>query len=264
MVVSAKGFVFADKTSDDFNLLICEFEGTSVTDTSSGDVEFSLVSSPIQNKWFKSGNSTYTEAIKFGFSVAKKNFMPIDTYEYSSIARWLERKDDYKDFLLTRSDYDNIHFFSQLNVSPIEVNGDIMGINITGITNAPFGYAPLSVKTFDTDDGNEFTFIDLSDEIGYIYPDLEITIKNNCDLSITNLTENRTFVLRNCVANEIITINGSTLQINTTAISHNLYSDTNYQFLRIINDYDKRKNVFRISGDCIVKMTYRPIRKVVL
>ena len=41
-------------------------------------------------------------------------------------------------------------------------------------------------------------------------------------------------------------------------------NNTNYVFPRIINDYNKRKNVFKIEGDCTVKIKYRPIRKVVL
>ena len=62
--------------------------------------------------------------------------------------------------------------------------------------------------------------------------------------------------------NEIIKIEGKYLQISTTALSHKIYEDCNYIFPRIINDYDKRKNVFTIEGNCSLKMQYRPIRKV--
>lgn len=47
----------------------------------------------------------------------KQNFEPIDSYEYSAIARWLQRKDNYKEFTVTRLDYDTVHFNAQLNVS---------------------------------------------------------------------------------------------------------------------------------------------------
>lgn len=263
MNVSANGFVFAERTSDDFGLIICQFDDSSDSDGAS-QIEFSLINSPIQNKWYKSGNSNYTEALKFSFSVAKDNFSPIDAYEYSAIMRWLVRKDDFKDFMITRNDYDNIHFYAQLNASPIEIGGNIVGINIEGTTNAPFGFSALETYTFDTNDGNTFSFLDNSDEIGYIYPDLKITVRTAGDISILNKTENRTFTLKNCVANEIITIDGKTLQISTTAISHNIFNDSNYQYFRIVNDYDKRKNTIVISGDCSVEIKYRPIRKVVI
>ena len=62
--------------------------------------------------------------------------------------------------------------------------------------------------------------------------------------------------------NEIIKIEGKYLQISTTALSHKIYEDCNYIFPRIVNDYNKRKNVFTIEGICSLKMQYRPIRKV--
>ena len=48
----------------------------------------------------------------------------------------------------------------------------------------------------------------------------------------------------------------------TTNANRNLYEDTNYIYPRIANDYDNRKNVFRVQGNCTVTMKYRQIRKV--
>ena len=41
-------------------------------------------------------------------------------------------------------------------------------------------------------------------------------------------------------------------------------SDKFKEFVTIANDYDSRKNVFKIQGNCIVTMRYRGIRKVVV
>ena len=266
MLVDANGFVFDNKTSDEFGLIICTIEGNESSETSGGQIEFQTTSSPIQNRWYKTGNSNYKEPLSFGLSVTKSNFEPFDTYEYSSIERWLVRKDSYKDFMLVKSDYDNIHFNVQLNIEPVEVGKNIVGIVINGICDAPFGYNQLITKTIDTNETDILTLVDLSDEIGYIYPDIEINVKNDCDVKITNVTENnRLFYIKNCVANEIIKIDGKYLTITTTALSHNIYdNNTNYVFPRIINDYNKRKNVFKIEGDCTVTIKYRPIRKVVV
>ena len=48
----------------------------------------------------------------------------------------------------------------------------------------------------------------------------------------------------------------------TTNANRNIYESTNYIFPRIANDYDNRKNVFRVQGNCTVTMKYRQIRKV--
>lgn len=263
MTVETKGFIFNGKTSDDFGLIICEIDGNAPSDTSGGEIEITKIESPIQNRWYKSGNSVYTEALQFAFQVCKSSFEPFDSYEYSSISRWLCRKDDYKDFMITRKDYDDTHFYVQFNVSPVEVAGDIVGITVTGVTDSPFGYSHLNKYVIESEGSTEYTIFDLSDEIGYIYPDIEIAVNDNCDISITNMHENRTFSLKNCVANEIIKIDGKLLQMSTNA-NRNLYADTNYIFPRITNDYDNRKNKFKIQGNCVVTMRYREIRKVVV
>ena len=263
MVVDAKGFTFAGKTSDEFGLIMCSFEGSEPSDTSGGKIEFTKIDSSIQNRWYKTGNANYSEPLQFSFQIVKSTFEPFDAYDYSSIARWLVRKDGYKDFMITRSDYDNIHFNVQMNIEPIEVAGNIVGITVNGITDSPFGYNQLITKTIDVNGSDTFSFVDMSDEIGYIYPDIEIEVKDNCDVIITNTHENRTFSLKNCVANEIIKINGKLLQMTTNA-NRNLYDNTNYIYPRIANDYDNRKNIFKIQGNCIVTMRYREIRKVVV
>lgn len=265
MTIQTRGFTFDNKTSDEYGLMVCEFDGNTPSDTTGGNIEFTLTSSPIQNRWYKSGNANYTEAIKFEFQVMKQNFEPIDSYEYSAIARWLQRKDDYKEFTVTRLDYDTVHFNAQLNVSPISISGDIMGITITGITDAPFGFGHLITLKATTENGvGTLTFADMSDEIGYIYPDIEIDISSACNLKITNETSGEFFKLDNCVDNEVININGQFLEIKSTALSHKIYNDTNFKFPRIVNDFNKRTNVFRIDGNCALTMKYRAIRKVVI
>ena len=265
MTVYTNGFTFDNITSDELGLMVCEFNGNTPSETSGGNIEFTLTSAPVQNRWYKSGNTNYSEAIKFAFQVIKQNKEPIDSYEYSTYARLLQRKDDYKEFTITKLDYDTVHFYVQLNISPIQVGGDIMGINITGITDSPYAYGQLITKKISTETGNGMLkFADMSDEIGYIYPDIEIDISSACNLKITNETSGEIFKLNNCVNNEIINIDSTILEMTSTALSHKLYEDSNYKFPRIVNDLNKRTNIFKIEGNCTLTMKYRPIRKVVI
>ena len=262
MFVQTNGFVFDGRSSDDFGLLICNFDGSEPSESSGGEIEITKTESPIQNRWYKSGNSNYTSALQFSFSVAKHTFEPCDAYDYSAINRWLCRKDGYKDFMITRRDYDNVHYYAQFNITPIEVAGNIVGITVNGVTDSPFGYSQLITNTFEVNGFGAFTLFDLSDEIGYIYPDIEIEVNDNCDIKIINQFDGSVFKLNNCVANEIIKIDGKYLQMNTTALLHNLYNDTNYMFPKIMNDYSNRKNVFEMYGNFVITMKYRQIRKV--
>ena len=265
MTVYTNGFIFDDITSDELGLMVCEFDGNTPSETSGGNIEFTLTSAPVQNRWYKSGNTNYSEAIKFAFQVIKKNKEPIDSYEYSTYARLLQRKDDYKEFTITKLDYDTVHFYVQLNISPIQVGGDIMGINITGTTDSPYAYGQMITKKISTENGiGMLKFADMSDEIGYIYPDIKIGISSACNLKITNETSGEIFKLNNCVNNEIINIDSTILEMTSTALSHKLYEDSNYKFPRIVNDINKRTNIFKVEGNCTLTMKYRPIRKVVI
>ncbi len=59
-MVNAKGFVFNNRTSDEFGLIICSFDSNGVTDGKAGShVSFTTSSSPIRNRWIKSGNAVY-------------------------------------------------------------------------------------------------------------------------------------------------------------------------------------------------------------
>ena len=265
MTVYTNGFTFDNTTSDELGLMVCEFNGNTPSETSGGNIEFTLTSAPIRNRWYKSGNANYSEAIKFEFQVMKQNFEPIDSYEYSTYARLLQRKDDYKEFTITKLDYDTVHFYAQLNISPIQVGGDIMGINITGTTDSPYAYGQMITKKISTENGiGMLKFVDMSDEIGYIYPDIKIDISSACNLKITNETSGEIFKLNNCVNNEIINIDSTILEMTSTALSHKLYEDSNYKFPRIVNDINKRTNIFKVEGNCTLTMKYRPIRKVVI
>lgn len=262
MYVYANGFVFDGKSSDDFELMVCEIDNNKPSNSPSGQIEFLTTDSPIGNRWYKTGNTNYKEPLQFTFQVIKNSHESFDAYEYSAISRWLVRKDSFKDFMIVKGDYDNIHFNAQLNVEPVEVGKEIIGITITGTTDSSFGYNQSITKTIDVQGYNTLSIVDMSDEIGYIYPDIEINVKNDCDVTITNMAENRQFYIKQCIANEVIKIDGKFLQMTTTALSHNLYEYTNYMFPRIVNDYNKRKNDFLIEGNCTLTMRYRPIRKV--
>ena len=140
-----------------------------------------------------------------------------------------------------------------------------MGINITGTTDSPYAYGQMITKKISTENGiGMLKFVDMSDEIGYIYPDIKIDISSACNLKITNETSGEIFKLNNCVNNEIINIDSTILEMTSTALSHKLYEDSNYKFPRIVNDINKRTNIFKVEGNCTLTMKYRPIRKVVI
>ena len=59
MFVYANGIVFDGKTSDEYGLIICEIDGSEPSETTGGQIEFLTTDSPIQNRWYKTGNANY-------------------------------------------------------------------------------------------------------------------------------------------------------------------------------------------------------------
>lgn len=103
---------------------------------------------------------------------------------------------------------------------------------------------------------------DTSYEEGYIYPEMEITIKRDGDLTIHNSIENRETYIANCKANEVITLNYPVIKSSLPSSSRNIQNDFNWTFFRVANTYDNSRNDLVVSLPCSVKIKYSPIVKV--
>lgn len=101
---------------------------------------------------------------------------------------------------------------------------------------------------------------DTSYEEGYIYPQMEITVKKDGNLLIHNAIENRETYIANCQVNEKITIDYPVIQSSVS--SHNIQNDFNWIFFRVANTYDNSRNDLVISLPCSIKIKYSPIVKV--
>lgn len=101
---------------------------------------------------------------------------------------------------------------------------------------------------------------DTSYEEGYIYPQMEITVKRDGNLTIHNSIENRETYIANCKSNEVITLDYPVIRSSDS--SHNIQNDFNWAFFRVANTYDNSRNDLVISLPCSIKIKYSPIVKV--
>lgn len=103
---------------------------------------------------------------------------------------------------------------------------------------------------------------DTSYEEGYIYPEMEIMVKADGDLTIHNSMENRETYIANCKANEVITLNYPVIKSSLQSPSRNIQNDFNWTFFRVANTYNNSRNDLVISLPCSIKIKYSPIVKV--
>lgn len=219
---------------------------------------------------------TYDSNYSTTFSIMKSSCdNPDDDYmnndEISELTRWLARK-QYKWFREIDDDEENndeIWYMVQNQVRKEYAGDKVCGLEITVEANTPYGFTRET--TFTSDGERYFSVAIHSDEEGYIYPSVQIVCGGAGDLVLHNENENRSMSIRNCSANEVITIDGDTLQITSSIQDRDFTNDFNYVFPRFVNEYGKMTNEFEITlvpygtstynnVDC--KFKYREIRKV--
>ena len=206
--------------------------------------------------------------------------------EISAITRWLCRK-DYKWFNwiydTEAENLDTVYYLTRCKVSKVIIGGECHGLEITLITNSPYGYsAERTVTDYRLTNNNTINIgpdVAGNDEEGYIYPYWEFYFLEDGDWTFTNETDwdgtgqfpdyNRVTSIANVTAFERITIaGGDVLQLTAKdrydAPAHeSLYRDFNFNFPRICCTYATSNNKFRSRGPAVrVTYKYRSIRKV--
>ena len=167
-------------------------------------------------------------------------------------------------------EYIDLFYEAKIDVSRIEIDGKLYGIELHITTNRPFALRDPIVFNIDSrmNDGM-FSINDISHEEGYIYPHVEITVLSgagNSYIEIYNAIEDRTTYIDNCSKNEVITMDYPIIRSSLSYLPNrqprNIQNDFNWNFLRIANANGNSRNDFEIFGDCKIKIEYSPIVKV--
>ena len=264
----AVDFEYDGQFLSDFGFMICNFDSSDMTTVSNGST-LTLNTVPINNgSQFLLTHSKYDECISSTFCICKnvcdykRDDLEISVDENGSIMRWLNRKTFHK-FKIVDDDYSDIYFESTFNISRIVIGGKLLGYELQMLTNSPFGYKEPIEHSFTISSKDDLNIIiDTSNEIGFIYPEMEITILQNGDLTITNEIENRHTVITGCKSGEVLKLKYPVIESNIA--SHDIMNCFNYRFFRIANTYTEKVNRIYFSLPCKVVLHYSPIRKVVI
>ena len=319
--MKAYNFEYAGKTLEMFGMILCRFGGSNGVDTVADGAEISFTTVPVMNGLkhnltsvnYESGLEATLQICKHSCSGSIQEITPI---EHRNLTAWLCRKKFLKLKFLDESNIDLYHE-AIINVSKIELDGKLMGLELSVKTNRPFalkeaktisinceeGKKVYGWKKYKTDpeiemlgyvtsidknaypqgkvdendniiegahtDGYQYVSIgqvykaslnDTSYEEGHIYPQMEITVKANGNLTIHNSVENRETYIANCKSGEVITLDYPVIQSSDS--SHNIQNDFNWTFFRVANTYDNSRNDLVISLPCSIKIKYSPIVKV--
>ena len=266
-------FEYAGHRLSDFDSILCHItDGTGAETKNIGSqITFNTVYVASTNK-FRLISTQYDETYTTTLQICKNpcNYKSNDDSVYTelelrTLMKWLNRR-TYEKFkaIYNNGEYSQVYYNASFNIQAIKLGDDVIGLELTMNTDAPFGYYDLAEYEFhilERDD--EFTIYDISDEVGYAYPDLvHIECLEDCDLEIKNSKDEDVVSIKGCVSGEVIELIGRNKIITSNNESHTkLYNDFNYNFLKIHNEYDDGENTYTVSHPCNITITYSPICK---
>lgn len=263
--MKAYDFSYNGVRLSDLGYMICRFDSGGI-DTVSVGSEISFNTIPTLNGIkHELTSSSYEDCLSFTLQICKNQCdrnddLEISVDEFRDLMRWLNQKNFYK-FRIINDEYTGIYFEASFNVSKVEADGKIIGLELEAVTNRPFAVQDPVIMKFDNSTPNVVrSFNSVSDESGFIYPDMKIEIKQDGDLTINSITEGRNTVIKGCKAGEIITIDHPV--IKSSDAKHKVQNDFNWVFYRVSTTFKDTKNKFTASLPCIITMTYSPIAKV--
>lgn len=257
-------FIFHGETLSSYGFILCDFSGASSGGVIATDSQRSFTQmSMFGGKQLPILYYRYESGLTITLSICKDTSgdMRVTREDSTRIKRWLESPQP-EIFKLIGFEYCDVSWEGTFNVEEYRISGELYGFNITFNSTAPWGYKDEFTSKGSVDAGESITIIDPSDEEGYIYPDIRITVLSAGDLSIVNSFDNRNTLITGCEEDEVIYITHF-LQLGTNSISHDIYNSFNYRFLRIHNTYNDSENVLTFSLPCEYEITYRPIAKAV-
>ena len=260
-------FEFDGKNLSDFDFIVCNFGDKGLDTVSNGaTISFNTVAT-LSGAKHELISSTYEDPLETTIQICKKpcggNNMEIGSVTFRELTKWLCRK-HFSKLKLLSEEYADLYYEAKFDVSRIELDGKLIGLELGITTNRPFALKEPKIITIKNlvQDG-KYSINDISHEEGHIYPYVEITIgdiNKYGDLKIHNAIENRDTEIKNCVAGEIITMDYPIIQSSVS--SHDIQNDFNWNFFRVANTFDNSRNDLTISLPCTIKMKYSPIVKV--
>lgn len=267
----AYDFEYDGKLLSDFGMIVADINGgNGVSNGNTGsEITFNLVPAGYGKRFFVAGLQ-YENCLSTAFQICKnperfrESEMAITNEEFRALSRWLNRKKFlwFRSFDRCEPEKEKPWFRASFTLTRIESGRDTIGIELKMVTDAPFGYGDEEEITLSFTAGNLTKRVsDKSDEIGELFPYMQIVCAQAGDITLSNAMTGCATEIKNCLSGEVITLSGDSLIVHTSNTNHDLANDFNYDFFRIGNTRDERENVITASAPCTVLMKYRPILK---
>ena len=261
----ATDFEYDGKRLSDFGMVLCRFDSGGIDTVNGVQISFNTIPTMNGSK-HELTSAEYEDCLETTVQICKYScgdgIQEISATEHRKLTRWLNRKKFLK-FKPLSKEYIDVYFEATFNISEIELDGKLVGLELNAVTNRPFALKnPSIINIKNLENNGEYSLNDTSYEEGYIYPHTEITITESGDLNIYNALEDRNTYIANCVAGEVITMDYPIIQSSDSSHNKNIQNDFNWNFFRVANTFENSRNDLTISIPCTIKIEYSPIVKI--
>lgn len=262
-------FLFDGKELSSFGYILCSFDAVGFENIPVSELTYQTVQAPFAPKALKT-SASYEGNLSRTITICKQTcdtngLLTITAEDISQLSRWLCRR-DYKLFRFITDDstgMDEVYYEAQINLQKVLFGDRCVGLALTVNTNRPYGLtSEITIHAQPNQAENPDMNIQVySDEEGYIYPDLFLTIREEGTLEITHSFDGRITRIADCTEGECIHIRGSILQIESTRQDQSIFQRFNYQFPRLCSTFEQAGNILSFNLNCDVELKYRGIRK---
>lgn len=257
----------------EYDSMICLFGGDTgfETKTIGSTLTFNTVANTSTGK-HRLVSTQYDEVLSTTFQIGKNSCADRNNHTYSDlevsqIMRWLNKR-KYKKFkpVYDNMQYANVYYMGTFNVSVIKLGFDVVGFEVVFTADASYGYYEELTFSGNINRNKTLNVYDRSDEIGSIYPSVEITINEDADtMYLFNSNDTREpMCIKNIVAGEKIIMNGNTKILESNMNHEYLYNDFNFIFPYIANNENENLNIYSSNINCDIKLKYNPICKAAI
>lgn len=267
--MNALDFEYDGLNLSDFGCVICTFDSIGTKDITMGSVvTFSTSYTAVSNR-FMLDSTAYENCLEADFCICKnpcetpEEDLYFSTEEQRQIMRWLNRR-EYLPFRLPDDGYERLYYEASFHqIEKVEFAGEVIGLHLYLTTSSPFAFHDAEVFQFDiTKAGGSYTIPDISDQIGYVYPEIEIICRQDGTLTLTNEFDKRVTEIENCSVGEALTMKNMMIESSKPEHTNTLMNDFNFVFPRISNKFMNHGNKLTFSLPCSVTLKYTPVMKV--
>ena len=157
--MKAHDFEFNNKRLSQFGMVICQFDGSKGLDTVADGAEINFTTVPVMRGLkhnlvsvnYESGLETTLQICKYFCNGGIQEITPI---EHRNLTAWLCRKNFLKLKFLDEANIDLYHE-AIINVGRIEIDGKLMGLELSIQTNRPFALKEAKTISITCKDGEE-------------------------------------------------------------------------------------------------------------